>query len=76
MGLAVRTVFVWRHRFAEQRLAGLQDRPKRPPPGAYHADPQARLLVLACQKPSEVDPTRTGQWACPRLMESLVRRRG
>src|SRR5260370_41693607 len=61
MGLAVRTVFVWRHRFAEQRLDGLKDRPKCPPPRQYHADIQARLLVLACQKPSEVDPTRPGQ---------------
>lgn len=61
MGLAVRTVFVWRHRFAEHRLDGLKDRPKCPPPRQYHADIQARLLVLACQKPSEVDPTRAGQ---------------
>jgi transposase len=61
MGLAVRTVFVWRHRFAEQRLDGLKDRPKCPPPRQYHADVQARLLVLACQNPSEVDPTRAGQ---------------
>jgi len=30
-------------------------------PRLYHAEIQARLLVLACQKPSEVDPTRTGQ---------------
>ncbi len=61
MGLAVRTVFVWRHRFAEQRLDGLKDRPKCPPPRLYDSDVQARLLVLACQKPSEVDPTRGGQ---------------
>lgn len=61
LGVAVRTVFIWRHRFAEQRLDGLNDRPKSPPPRLYHADIQARLLVLACQKPSEVDPTRGGQ---------------
>src|SRR2546423_7238964 len=65
MGLPVRTVFVWRHRFAEQRLDGLKDRPKCPPPRQYHADIQARLLVLACQKPAEVDPSvpvrRTGR---------------
>src|SRR5215831_8562124 len=36
MGLAVRTVFVWRHRFAEHRLDGLRDRPKCPPPRQYH----------------------------------------
>src|SRR5207253_3521402 len=28
---------------------GLKDRPKCPPPRQYHADIQARLLVLACQ---------------------------
>src|ERR1700694_5773633 len=61
MGLAERTVFLWRHLLAEQRLDGLKDRPKCPPPRQYHADIQARLLVLACQKPSEVDPTRAGQ---------------
>jgi Homeodomain-like domain len=61
MGLAVRTVFVRRHRFVEQRLAGLKDRPKCPPPRQYHADIQARLLVLACQQPAEVDPTWAGQ---------------
>src|SRR3954453_15594165 len=61
MGLAVRTVFVWRHRFADRRLDGLKDRPKCPPPRQYHADIQARLLVLACQKPSEADATRGGQ---------------
>jgi len=61
LGLAVRTVFVWRHRFTERRLDGLKDRPKCPPPRQYHADIQARLLVLACQQPCQVDPTRAGQ---------------
>src|SRR5260370_33570671 len=74
MGLAVRTVFVWRHRFAEQRLDGLKDRPKCPPPRQYHADIQARLLVLACQKPSEVDPTRAGQthWSITDLAQDVA----
>ena len=74
MGLAVRTVFVWRHRFAEQRLDGLKDRPKCPPPRRYHADIQARLLVLACQKPSEVDPTRAGQthWSITDLAQYVA----
>ena len=74
MGLAVRTVFVWRHRFAEQRLDGLKDRPKCPPPRQYHADVQARLLVLACQKPSEVDPTRAGQthWSIKDLAQYVA----
>ena len=52
LGLAIRTVWLWRQRFAQQRLDGLKDRPKCPSPRQYHADIQARLLVLACQKPS------------------------
>src|ERR1044072_258482 len=51
MGLAVRRVFVWRRRFVEERLDALKDHPKCPPPRQYHAGVQARLLVLACQKP-------------------------
>jgi DNA-binding CsgD family transcriptional regulator len=61
LGLAERTVWGWRRRFADARLAGLQDRPKCPPPRRYGAGVQARLLVLACQQPAEVDPTRAGQ---------------
>ncbi len=61
LGLAVRTVWEWRRRFARARLAGLRDRPKCPPPRRYTAAVQARLLVLACQKPAAVDPTRAGQ---------------
>ena len=61
LGLVVRTVWEWRRRFARQRLAGLRDRPKCPPPRRYGAEVQARLVVLACQKPADVDPTRAGQ---------------
>jgi transposase len=61
LGLAVRTVWEWRRRFARARLAGLADQPKCPPPRRYSAAIQARLLVLACQKPADVDPTRAGQ---------------
>ena len=74
MRLAERTVWLWRHRFAQQRLDGLKDRPKRPPPRQYYADIQARLLVLACQKPVEVDPTRAGQthWSIKDLAEYVA----
>jgi transposase len=74
MHLAVRTVFLWRHRFADRRLDGLRDRPKCPPPRQYHAEIQARLLVLACQKPAEVDPTRAGQthWSIKDLAQYVA----
>ncbi|HEY2595247.1 MAG TPA: helix-turn-helix domain-containing protein [Chloroflexota bacterium] len=62
LGLAIRTVWLWRRRFAQQRLDGLKDRPKCPPPRLYHADIQARLLVLAwaTQTRPEVTPGRGG----------------
>ena len=74
MGLAERTIFLWRHRFVERRLNGLQDRPKCPPPRQYHAEIQARLLVLACQKPAEVDPSRDGQtyWSIKDLAQYVA----
>jgi transposase len=73
LGRAVRTVWLWRRRFAEQRLAGLADRPKCPPPRQYGADRQAKLVVLACQKPAEVDPSWGGQthWTIQTLAQYL-----
>ena len=74
LGIAERTVWLWRHRFAQRRLEGLKDRPKCPPPRQYHADIQARLLVLACQKPAEIDPTRAGQthWSIKDLAQYVA----
>ena len=74
LGLAERTVWMWRRRFLQQRLDGLKDRPKCPPPRRYPAELQARLLVLACQKPSEVDPTRVGQthWSIKDLAQYVA----
>lgn len=54
LGVAERTVWAWRQRFVRERLAGLEDRPHRPPPRQYTAEVQAKLLVLACRKPADV----------------------
>ena len=74
MGLAERTVWMWRHRFAQHRLDGLKDRPKCPPPRLYSAAIQAKLLVLACQKPTDIDPTRGGQthWSIKDLADYVA----
>ena len=74
LGLAERTVWMWRRRFAQQRLDGLQDQPKCPPPRQYDAEIQARLLVLACQKPAEIDPSRSGQthWSIKDLAQYVA----
>src|SRR5215203_7431919 len=54
LGIARHTAQQWRDRFAAARLAGLEDRPHRPPPREYGAERQARILVVACQAPAEV----------------------
>jgi hypothetical protein len=74
LGLAERTVWMWRRRFIQQRLDGLEDRPKCPLPRQYDAEIQARLLVLACQKPAEVDPSRAGQthWSIKDLAQYVA----
>lgn len=73
LGRAVRTVWLWRRRFVAQRLAGLDDRPKCPPPRQYSAQTQAKLVVLACQPPAEVDPSWAGQthWSIQTLAQYL-----
>jgi transposase len=54
VGCARHTVQHWRDRFAAERLAGLQDRPHCPPPRVYGPDVQARIVLLACQKPADL----------------------
>jgi transposase len=62
VGVAERTVWAWRQRFGRERLAGLEDRPHRPPPRKYPAEAQAELLVLACQKPADVGWAGQTHW--------------
>jgi transposase len=62
LGVAERTVWAWRRRFTRERLAGLEDRPHRPPPRRYPAETQAKLLVLACAKPAEVGWAGQTHW--------------
>ena len=62
VGVAERTVWTWRQRFVRERLAGLEDRPHRPPPRRYPAEVQAKLLVLACAKPAELGWAGQTHW--------------
>lgn len=56
VGLAIahQTVRHWRDRFATERLDGLVDRPHHPPPRLYDAAIQAKIVLLACQKPADL----------------------
>jgi transposase len=71
LGIARHTVQQWRDRFAAARLAGLEDRPHRPPPREYGAERQARILVLACQPPAEVGWSGQTHWSVRDLARYL-----
>jgi transposase len=71
LGIARHTVQQWRDRFAAARLAGLEDRPHRPPPRKYSVDRQARILVLACQSPAELGWSGQTHWSVRDLARYL-----
>ena len=54
VGVVRHTVQHWRDRFAAARLAGLDDRPHQPEPRQYGPAIQARVVVLACQRPADL----------------------
>ena len=63
LGIARHTAQHWRDRFLAQRLDGLVDRPHHPPPRLYHATIQARIITLACQKPSDLGWAGQTHWS-------------
>jgi len=71
LGIARHTAQQWRDRFAAGRLAGLEDRPHHPPPREYGAERQARILVVACQSPSEVGWSGQTHWSVRDLARYL-----
>jgi transposase-like protein len=71
LGLARHTVQHWRDRFAAERLAGLVDRPHRPPPRLYGPERQARIVVLACQSPTDLGWSGQTHWSIRDLAEYI-----
>lgn len=53
VGLSQRKVGVWRNRFAEQRLAGLEDVPRSGRPLVYDHDKRVAVFKTACSPPPE-----------------------
>jgi transposase len=62
LGIARHTAQHWRARFLAEGLAGLADRPHRPPPRKYGPDVQARIVVLACQDPADLGWAGQSHW--------------
>lgn len=71
LGQARGTVQQWRQRFATARLAGLRDRPHRPPPRRYSAECQAAIVVLACQPPSALGWEGQTHWSIADLAQYI-----
>jgi transposase len=63
LGIAPGTARQWRNRFAAERLAGLVDRPHRPAPRLYGPERQAKIVVLACQKPADLGWAGQSHWS-------------
>src|SRR4051812_28862663 len=73
LGLAIRTVWLWRHRFAQQRLDGLKDHPKchrhasttltsRPDFWSWLARSRRRLIPAELDRPTGASTTWRSTW--------------
>ena len=67
VGVQPRIVSKWRHRFADQGLAGLNDRPRAAKPRIYGQATNKRILALL-DKPA---PPGYARWTGPRLAKAL-----
>jgi transposase len=71
LGVVRHTVQHWRDRFATDRLAGLADRPHQPDPRLYGPDIQAKIVVLACQKPADLGWPGQTHWPIQDLAQYI-----
>ena len=62
LGIARHTAQHWRTRFLAAGLAGVADRPHRPPPRRYGPAVQAQVVVLACRKPADLGWAGQSHW--------------
>ncbi len=63
LGIVSHTAQHWRDRFAAERLDGLVDRPHHPPPRLYGPEIQAKIVLLAGQKPSDLGWDGQTHWS-------------
>jgi transposase len=72
LGITRFTARRWRERFAAERLAGLADRPHRPPPRRYGPEVQARIVLLACQPPAALGWAGQSHWTIKDLTKYIA----
>jgi transposase len=71
--VTVDTVRRWRNRYADQGMAGLNDRPRPGRPPQFTPTQTAEVKALACQLPAETG-TPLSKWSCPELAAEAVNR--
>jgi transposase len=71
LGIDVGTVRKWRGRFAELRLAGLEDLPRSGRPRRIPEEDRAAVVALACQLPAETG-VPLSRWTGPELAAELT----
>lgn len=73
LGICEDTVRKWRHRFVDQRLAGLKDRPRPGRKRVFSAVAEAEVKALACELPAESE-VPLARWSCTELAAEAVTR--
>jgi transposase len=73
LAVAVDTVRKWRGRFAVQRLAGLEDRPRSGRPRTFPAVAAVEVKAMACALPAETG-VPLARWSCAELATEAVNR--
>jgi transposase len=75
LGVSRPTVYTWTHRFNEQGLHGLGDRPRAGRPHTYTAEQRAEVIAAALTDPKRLD-LPFGCWTLDRLRAYLNEQRG
>src|SRR5918993_1320164 len=75
LGVSRPTVYTWIHRFNEQGLLGLEDRPRAGRPHTYTAEQRAEVIAAALTDPKELG-LPFGCWTLDRLRAYLDEQKG
>jgi transposase len=75
LGVSRPTVYTWIHRFNDQGLRGLEDRPRSGRPHTYTAEQRAEVLAAALSDPKDLG-LPFGCWTLDRLQAYLNEHKG
>jgi transposase len=75
VGRSRHTVYTWIHRFNEQGLRGLEDRPRAGRPPTYTAEQRAEVIATALTDPQRLE-LPFGCWTLDRLQAYLNEQKG